>query len=57
MKFSDRQLIKMFHSNILHPEDFVNVTDEEIKYLIQLDKGMLKKIEKMQKLCENHDNK
>ncbi|MCI6093343.1 hypothetical protein MR781_12615 [bacterium] len=47
----------MFHSNILHPEDFLNVTDEEIKYLIQLDKGMLKKIEKMQKLCENHDNK
>lgn len=52
VKFSDRQLIKMFHLNILHSEDFLNVTDEEVKYLIQLDKGMLKKIEKVQKLCK-----
>lgn len=50
VKFSDRQLTKKFHLNILHPEDFLNVTDEDIEYLIQLDKGMLKKIEKMQKL-------
>lgn len=52
VKFSDRQLTKMFHLNILHPEDFLNVTDEEVEYLIQLDKGMLKKIGKMQKLCK-----
>ncbi len=50
VKFSDRQLIKMFHLNILHPEDFLNLTDEDVAYLIQLDKAMLKKIEKMQKL-------
>ena len=52
VKFSDRQLTKLFHLNILHPEDFLNLTDEDVAYLIQLDKGILKKIEKMQKLCK-----
>lgn len=35
VKFSNRQLTKMFHLNILHPKDFLNVTDEEVEYLMQ----------------------
>lgn len=55
VKFSDRQLTKMFHLNILYPEDFLAVKDEDVKCLIQLDKGMMKKIERMQKLCKNRN--
>ena len=29
-----------------------SLTEEDVEYLIHLDKGMRKKIEKMQKLCE-----
>lgn len=51
MKFTERQLFKMFHLHIFYPEDFLKVTDADIEFLIQLDRGMLKKIKKMQKLC------
>lgn len=52
VKFSDRQLSRMFDLKILYPEDFLRLTEEDVEYLIHLDKGMRKKIEKMQKLCE-----
>lgn len=51
VKFTERQLFKMFRLHIFYPEDFLKVTDADIEFLIQLDKGMLKKIKKMQKLC------
>lgn len=51
MKFTERQLFKMFRLHIFYPEDFLKVTDADIEFLIQLDRGMLKKIKKMQKLC------
>lgn len=51
VKFSDRQLSRMFDLKILYPEDFLRLTEEDVEYLVHLDKGMRKKIEKMQKLC------
>lgn len=52
VKFTERQLFKMFHLHIFYPEDFLKVTDADIEYLIQLDNGMLKKIKKIQKVCK-----
>lgn len=52
VKFSDRQLSKMFDLKILYPEDFLRLTEDDVEYLVHLDKGMRKKIEKMQKLCK-----
>lgn len=52
VKFSDRQLSRMFDLKILYPEDFLRLTEEDVEYLVHLDKGMRKKIEKMQKLCK-----
>ena len=51
VKFTERQLTKMFHLHIWFPEDFLNLTEKDVEYLIQLDGGMIKKIKKMQKLC------
>ena len=52
VKFSDRQLSRMFDLKILYPEDFLRLTEDDVEYLVHLDKGMRKKIEKMQKLCK-----
>lgn len=51
MKFTGRQLTNMFHRHVLYPKDFLELTEEDVEYLTQLDSGMIKKIEKMQKLC------
>lgn len=50
VKFTYHQLAKMFHMHIWYPEDFMNLTEEQIQELIHLDSGMLKKIKKIQKL-------
>lgn len=52
MKFTDRQLTTMFHRHIRNPEDFLNLTEDDVEHLTYLDGGMLKKIRKMQKLCK-----
>lgn len=47
VRFTYHQLFKMFHMHIWYPEDFLNLTEEQITDLTQLDPGMFKKIKKV----------
>ena len=49
VNFSYLQLTKIFHMNILYPEDFLDLTEEQITVLTRLDTGMIQKIRKMKK--------
>ena len=51
VRFTYHQLLKMFHMHIWYPEDFLDLTEEQITELTRLDTGMIQKIKKVQKLC------
>jgi len=50
VRFTYHQLFKMFHMHIWYPEDFLDLTEEQITELTRLDTGMIQKIKKVQKL-------